>query len=177
MLTRRSRGQATVEFALVSIIFLGLLFATIDLAHAGLLQHQLDAGAGELAHGLATLSGTNSNPDPTTFSLTPLNPASAATTIYLAQTVPVSQAMQTALTRAAAVSGGLLSTAPLTMTAPMTLSNGQVTVVATPDLTNTSDLTVTVTTAFTPLSGVFLGGRVFHLSTSESAVPTPHING
>ena len=173
------RGQATVEFAVVCIALLGLLFALVDLARAGFAQHELDGGTGDLAHTLAAISSINSSGqtyiigDPSTYAPTPLNPAGATPTIYLGQTMPVSQAIQQALAEASGISGGLISAAPLTMTGATTLSNGQVAVVATPDLTNTATLTITVSSTFTPVTGLFLGHKTFHLTSSEAAIPLP----
>jgi Flp pilus assembly protein TadG len=171
------RGQTTVEFALVSIMFLGLLFAVIDLARVGFTQHTLDNGVGDLAHELATINGTNSSGrvyvsgDPSTYAPTPLNSNSMTTTVFMGQTMPIAQAIQKALEHAASVSNRAISTAPLAMTSPMTLTNGPVQVTATPDLTNTAQLTVTVTTQFSPAVGVFLGHKTFTLSASEGDVP------
>lgn len=168
---RGRRGQTTVEFALGLIVFLGLMLGVIDLAHAGLVQHQIDSGVGDLAHSLATISGTNSTGDPSGYASTPLNTASMSTTVYMGQVMPISTAIQQAVTHAAAQSGGLLKASALTMTSPMTLTNGQVTVAATPDLTNTAQLTVTVTTVFTPVVGIFLNHSVLRLSASEADIP------
>jgi Flp pilus assembly protein TadG len=173
---RARRGQATVEFALVAIVFLGTLLPVIDLARAGLMQHNLDRGVGDLAHQLATISGTNSS-DPSTYKPTPLNPTDGNSTVYLGETMPISQAVQMALAHASSMSISAISTVPLAMTSPMTLTNGQVTVTATPDLTMTNTtnttplITVTATAPFTPVVGIFLGGKTFTLSAREADVP------
>lgn len=169
--TLARRGQATVEFALVIIVLLGLMFAVIDLARLGFTQHELDGGAGDLAHALATISGTNSTGDPNTFAPTPLNTMSMSTTVYMGQVVTIATAMQQALTHAAGQSNGALSATALTMTSPMTLTNGQVTVAATPDLTSTTQLTVTATITFTPIVGLFLNHKVIRLQASEADIP------
>lgn len=146
---------------------------------AGFAQHELDAGTGDLAHALAVISSINSSGqtyvigDPGTYAPTPLDPAGTTPTIYLGQTMPVSQAIQQALAAASGLSGGLISAAPLAMSGPTTLSNGQVALVATPDLTNTTTLTVTVSRTFTPVTGLFLGHKTFHLTSSEAAIPSP----
>jgi Flp pilus assembly protein TadG len=167
----------------VAIVFIGVMLAVIDLARAGLMQHNLDRGVGDLAHQLATISGTNSSGkmyvsgDPSTYAPTPLNPTDPDSTVFLGQTMPISQAVQTALDHAAAMSIGAISTAPLAMTSPMTLTNGQVTVTATPDLTMTNTInttplvTVTATAPFTPVVGIFLGGKTFTLSAREADIP------
>ena len=153
------RGQVTVEFALISIIFIGLVLAVIDLTRAGFTQHSLDSGTSDLARSLAAISNTNSISSTTVFSPTALNPTSG----YAAVQIP------TALAHAAAISSGAFGASPaLTITGAMTLSNGQITVVATPDLTNTTEVTVTVTRAFTPTVGIFLNHAVFNLRASSS---------
>jgi Flp pilus assembly protein TadG len=170
------RGQATVEFALVVIVFLGILLVVIDLARAGLMQHNLDRGVGDLAHQLATISGTNSSGkvyvsgDTSTYAPTPLNPTDPDSTVFLGQTMPISQAVQMALAHASSTSIGAISTAPLAMTSPMTLTNGQVLVTATPDLTNTALLTVTAMAPFQPVVGNILGQTTFTLSAREGEV-------
>ena len=174
-----ARGQATVEFAVVCVALLGMLFALIDLARAGFTQHELDTGVGDLAHALAVINSINSSGqtyvlgDPSTYAPTPLNPVGTTPTIYLGQTMPVSQAIQQALTEASGLSGGLISAAPLAMSGATTLSNGQIAVVATPDLTNTSTLTVTMSYTFVPVTGLFLGHKTIHLPSSEAAIPSP----
>ena len=173
---RARLGQATVEFALVGIVFLGTMFAVIDLARAGFMQHNLDRGVGDLAHQLATISGTNSSGkvyvsgDPSTYAPTALNPTDPVSTVFLGQTMPISQAVQMALAHASSMSISAISTAPLAMTSPMTLTNGQVLVTATPDLTNTALLTVTVTAQFQSTVGIFLGHKTFSLSAREGDV-------
>lgn len=158
---KAQRGQVTVEFALISIMLIGLILVIIDLTRAGFTQHNLDSGTSDLARSLATISSTNSISSTTVFSPTALNPASGYTTTQL----------PSALAHAAAISSNAFSSSPaLTMTGAMTLSNGVVTVVATPDLTNTTEITVSVTRAFTPAVGIFLNHAIFHLSAASSAL-------
>ena len=158
---KAQRGQVTVEFALISIVVIGLMLVVIDLSRAGFTQHNLNSGASDLARALATISSTNSISSTNVFSPTVLNPASG----YAATQLP------TALAHAAAISSNAFSASPaLTITGAMTLSNGQITVVASPDLTNTTEITVTVTRVFTPTVGIFLNHAVFHLSASSSAL-------
>jgi len=168
---RARRGQTMVEFALVSVVLLGLLFVVIDLGRAGFAQHNLDGGMGDLAHGLATISGTNSSGDPTTYAPTPLDPASTLTTISHGQLITVSTAIRQAVAHAVGVSGGAILTSPLVMVSPTTLSNGQVIVSATPDLTRTTQLTVTATIVFKPIVGLFIGGMALHLQATETDIP------
>src|SRR5438552_19207139 len=54
-------GQAMAEFAFVATILLGLTLAVIDLARAGLMQHDLDGGASDLARSLVAITGANSS--------------------------------------------------------------------------------------------------------------------
>src|SRR3989442_1572814 len=57
-------GQAMTEFAFVAVILLGLTLAVIDLARAGLMQHDLDGGASDLARSLVAITGANSSGTP-----------------------------------------------------------------------------------------------------------------
>ena len=160
-------GQAMVEFAMSSIVFLGLVFGIIDLARAGFMQHNLNNGASDLASSLAQLSGTNGSGDLNTYSATALdlsNPTTAAQ-------------MQDDFAHAAQVANyNFKATSPLTTTtgagATTTLTNGQVTVVAWPSLANTTELTVTVTAPFTPVVGFYLNHAVLHLQ-ARASVLTP----
>ncbi len=146
-------GQSTVEFAMISVILIGLLLAVIDLGRAGFAQHGLDGAASELAQRLSTLSGANSGGGGS-YTPTPLTP----------------QNSQSALNYAASIAGGGVSAAPLSATGPATLTNGQVTVVGTPDLSAPVELTVTMTEPFTPVVGAYLRGAVLHLAASAAAV-------
>jgi Flp pilus assembly protein TadG len=182
---RTQQGQAMVEFALIAIVLLALVFAVIDLARAGFMQHDLDAGASDLVGHLAALSGTNSSGNANTPNGgTRLDPTNSDTTCFstdpsldptLCQTMPVSQAMQMALAHAAQIASYNFSASPpLTTTGPMTLTNGQVTVVGTPYLTSTitstTELTVTITAPFTPVVGFYLHNAVLHLQARASVL-------
>ena len=162
-------GQALVEFAIVATILLGLTLAVIDLARAGLMQHDLDSAAGDLARSLVTIAGTNNSGSYTTYSPTALDPTQGS----------AASAIPTALAHAAQIGNynfnatpPLTATGPLTLGSPVstTLTNGQVTVVATPDLTNTTELTVTITAPFTPVVGFYLNHSIMSLQARSSAI-------
>ena len=156
-------GQALVEFAIVATILLGLTLVVIDLARAGLMQHDLDSGASDLARALGTITGTNNSGGYTTYSPTALDPAQG----------PAASAIPTALAHAAQIANyNFNATPPLTLGSPVstTLTNGQVTVVATPDLTNTTELTVTITAPFTPVVGFYLNHSLLSLQARSSAI-------
>ncbi len=176
-------GQAIVEFALVSIVLLGLLFAVIDLARAGYVQHSLDRGAADLAQGLATISGATTSGSAYVYTPPPLDPTSSIAPPYIvyqgiSTTVPL--AMQAALVHASSLSGGAFNAAPLTPlggafvpNTTTTIGNTQVTVLGTPNLTAPTEITVTVTAPFTPVVGIFLRAKTFHLQGKEAAIPGP----
>jgi Flp pilus assembly protein TadG len=154
-------GQALVEFALVATILLGLTLAVIDLARAGLMQHDLDSGAGDLARSLVALTGTNSNGGMTAYSPTALDPSNASTAAQI----------QADLTHAAGIANyNFNATPPLTSTGGMTLTNGQVTVVGTPNLSAPTEITVTITAPFTPVVGFYLNHSIMSLQARSSAI-------
>lgn len=177
------RGQSTVEFALISLVLLGLLVAIMDLGRAGYVQHSLDRGAADLAQGLATISGTTTSGSPYVYTPPPLDPTASVTPTYvvyqgISTTVPL--ALQAALVHARAISGGAFSATPLAPSGgafvpstTTTISNTQVTVVGTPSLTAPTEITVTVTAPFTPVVGIFLGGKTFRMQSTEAAIPGP----
>src|SRR6266566_397939 len=68
-------GQAMAEFAFVAVILLGLTLAVIDLARAGLMQHDLDGGASDLARSLVAITGASSSGSTSTYIPTVLDPA------------------------------------------------------------------------------------------------------
>ncbi len=155
------RGQGTVEFAMIAVVLFGLLLAVIDLGRAGFMQHALDGAADDLARSLAAISGVNASGSPATYQPTPLDPANAATAALIDR----------AVARAAQLANGAFSaTAALTTTGAMTLTNGEVTVVGTPDLTAPTEITVTVTAPFTPVVGAYLSHSILHLSASAAAI-------
>ena len=174
------RGQSTVEFALIAIVLVGLLLAVIDLGRAGYMQHRLDSGAADLAQRLAGISGTTTSGSPYVYTPPPLDPTSTGAmtfTVYQGISMTVPQAIQKALDHARTVAGGAFSAAPLAPAggfAPnvtTTITNTQVTVVGTPSLTAPTEITVTVTAPFTPVVGLFLGNKTFHLQATEAAIP------
>ena len=164
------RGQTLVEFALAAVVFLGLLLGVIDLARAAFAQHNLNSGAADLARSLASASSVNSSGDPYNYQPTPL------ITTTVAGPVNVVAQVQTKLQQAAHVAGGafaatsLTSTVTTTTTGAMTLTNGQLTVVGTPDLTAPREITVTVTAPFTPVVGLFLGNKILHFKGQAQAL-------
>ena len=172
---RTQQGQAMLEFALMAIVLLVLVFAVIDLARAGFMQHDLDGGARDLASSLAALNGTSSLGSSTPLDYTPLYLPNATQTTC--GTTTTAAQIQTAFAHAAQIANYNFSASPpLTTTtgagATTTLTNGQVTVVATPNLTSTTELTVTVTAPFTPVVGFYLNKAILHLQ-ARAAVLTP----
>ena len=168
-LRRTQQGQAMLEFALMAIALLVLVFAVIDLARAGFMQHDLDGGASDLVSSLATLSGTNSSGNANTPNGgTPLDPSNADTAAQI----------QAAFAHAAQIANYNFSASPpLTATGPLTLTgstltNGQVTVAATPTLSAPTEITVTVTAPFTPVVGFYLHNAVLYLQ-ARASVRTP----
>ena len=144
-----SPGQALVEFAMVATILLGLTLVAIDLARA-----------------LATITGTNNSGGYTTYSPTALDPAQG----------PAASAIPTALAHAAQIANyNFNATPPLTATGPVTqtgsaLTNGQVTVVGTPNLSAPTEITVTITAPFTPVVGFYLNHSILSLQARSSAI-------
>jgi Flp pilus assembly protein TadG len=159
-------GQALVEFALVATILLGLTLAVIDLARAGLMQHDLDSGAGDLARSLVALTGANSSGDVNRYTPTALDPSNANTAAQI----------QADLAHAAGIANyNFNATPPLTSTGPLTqtdsaLTNGQVTVVGTPNLSAPTEITVTITAPFTPVVGFYLNHSFLSLQARSSAI-------
>ena len=155
-------GQALGEFAIVATILLGLALVVIDLARAGLMQHDLDSGASDLARTLVTITGTNNSGGYTTYSPTALNPTAAA--------------IPTAVAHAAHIANyNFNATPPLTATGPLTrtgstLTNGQVTVAVTPTLSAPTEITVTITAPFTPVVGFYLNHSILSLQARSSAI-------
>jgi Flp pilus assembly protein TadG len=159
---RNARGQATVEFALAGIIVLALIFAIFDFARAGFTQHDLDSGAADLARSLSALSGTNSGVLGLPYQATPLTPSNARSLLAHASQI-----------------GNLNfdGTTALTMSGAMTLTNGQVTIVASPNLTTTDEVTVTITAPFTPVIA-YMGTQPFlHLSAQANALTPAGLSG
>jgi Flp pilus assembly protein TadG len=172
-------GQAMAEFAIIVAVLLGLTLAVIDLARAGFMQHDLDGGAATLARSLAAIAGTNSSASTFVYTPTVLSPTNPGSTCFttdpttLCQTMPVSQAIPMALAHAAQIANyNFNATPPLSLGSPVstTLTNGQVTVVATPDLTNTTELTVTITAPFTPVVGFYLNHSLLSLQARSSTI-------
>jgi Flp pilus assembly protein TadG len=165
------RGQTLVEFALAAVVFLGLLFGVIDLARAAFAQHNLNSGAADLARSLAAASSVNNSGDPYTYQPTPLVTATVGGPVNV-----ITPTVQTKLQQAARVAGGAFAATPLTSTVTttttgaMTLTNGQLTVVGTPDLTAPREITVTVTVPFTPVVGLFLGNKILHFTGQGQAL-------
>jgi Flp pilus assembly protein TadG len=155
-------GQALVEFAIVATILLGLTLAVIDLARAGLMQHDLDSGAGDLARSLAAITGVNNSGSTDTYTPTALDPTAAA--------------IPTAVAHAAQIANyNFNATLPLTATGPLTqagstLTNGQVTVAVTPTLSAPTEITVTITAPFTPVVGFYLNHSLLSLQARSSAI-------
>src|SRR5947209_9976382 len=140
-------GQAMTEFAFVAVILLGLTLAVIDLARAGLMQHDLDGGASDLARSLVAITGANSSGSTGTYLPTALDPAQG----------PAMAAIPTALAHAVQLASSNFNATPaLTSTGAMTLTNGQVRVVGTPNLSAPTEITVTITAPFTPVVGFYL---------------------
>ena len=152
---RSARGQATVEFALAGIILLALIFAIFDFARAGFMQHDLDNGAVDLARSLSALSGTNSSAYGQPYQTTPLTPTN----------------VQPLLAHASQIGNlNFDGSTALTMSGAMTMTNGQVTVIASPNLTSTTEVTVTITAPFTPVIA-YMGSKPFlHLSAQANAL-------
>ena len=155
-------GQALVEFAIVATILLGLTLVVIDLARAGLMQHDLDSGAGDLARSLAAITGVNNSGNTRTYTPTALDPTTAA--------------IPTAVAHAAQIANyNFNATPPLTATGPLTqtgstLTNGQVTVAVTPSLSAPTEITVTITAPFTPVVGFYLNHSILSLQARSSAI-------
>jgi Flp pilus assembly protein TadG len=159
-------GQALVEFAIVATILLGLTLAVIDLARAGLMQHDLDSGAGDLARSLTALTGANSSGNINAYKPTALDPSNANTGAQI----------QADLAHAAQIANynfnatpPLIATGPLTQTGS-TLTNGQVTVAVTPTLSAPTEITVTITAPFTPVVGFYLNHSILSLQARSSAI-------
>jgi len=149
------------EFAFVAVILLGLTLAVIDLARAGLMQHDLDGGASDLARSLVVITGANSSGSTSTFIPTVLDPAQG----------PAVAAIPTALAHAVQLaSSNFNATPPLTSTGSMTLTNGQVRVVGTPNLSAPTEITVTITAPFTPIVGFYLNHSILNLQARSSAI-------
>ena len=155
-------GQALVEFAIVATILLGLTLVVIDLARAGLMQHDLDSGASDLARSLAAITGVNNSGSIDTYIPTALDPTAAA--------------IPTAVAHAAQIANyNFNATPPLTATGPLTqtgstLTNGQVTVMGTPNLSAPTEITVTITAPFTPVVGFYLNHSILSLQARSSAI-------
>jgi Flp pilus assembly protein TadG len=159
------RGQTLVEFALAAVVFLGVLLGVIDLARAAFAQHNLNSGAADLARSLAAVSSVNSSGDPYNYQPSPLITATVG--------------WPTELQHAAHVAGGafaatslstVTTTTTMATTVAMTLTNGQLTVVGTPDLVAPREITVTVTAPFTPVVGLFLGHKILHFTGQAPAL-------
>ena len=170
-------GQAMAEFAIVAAILLALTLAVIDLARAGLMQHDLNGGASDLARSLVRITGANSSGSTRVYTPTVLSPTNLGTVCFTAdpitpcQPMPVSQAIPTAVAHAAQIANyNFNATPPLASTGSMTLTNGQVTVVGTPDLTSATEITVTITAPFTPVVGFYLNHSILSLQAHSSAV-------
>ncbi len=149
------------EFAFVAVILLGLTLAVIDLARAGLMQHDLDGGASDLARSLVVITGANSSGSTSTYIPTVLDPAQG----------PAVAAIPTALAHAVQLaSSNFNATPPLTSTGSMTLTNGQVRVVGTPNLSAPTEITVTITAPFTPIVGFYLNHSILNLQARSSAI-------
>jgi Flp pilus assembly protein TadG len=149
-------GQALVEFAIVATILLGLTLVVIDLARAGLMQHDLDSGAGDLARSLAAISGVNSSGNTGTYIPTALDPTAAA--------------IPTAVAHAAQIANYNFNAIPPLTQSGSTLTNGQVTVAVTPNLSAPTEITVTITAPFTPVVGFYLNHSILSLQARSSAI-------
>lgn len=156
------RGQALVEFAIVATILLGLTLVVIDLARAGLMQHDLDSGAGDLARSLAAITGVNNSGNTGTYTPTALDPTTAAIPTAVAHAAQIANDNFNA-------TPPLVATGPLTQTGS-TLTNGQVTVAVTPNLSAPTEITVTITAPFTPVVGFYLNHSILSLQARSSAI-------
>jgi Flp pilus assembly protein TadG len=155
-------GQALVEFAIVATILLGLTLVVIDLARAGLMQHDLDSGAGDLARSLAAISGVNSSGNTGTYTPTALDPTAPAIPTAVAHAAQIANYNFNA-------TPPLAATGPLTQTGS-TLTNGQVTVAVTPTLSAPTEITVTITAPFTPVVGFYLNHSILSMQARSSAI-------
>ena len=155
-------GQALVEFAIVATILLGLTLVVIDLARAGLMQHDLDSGAGDLARSLAAITGVNNSGNTGTYTPTALDPTAAAIPTAVAHAAQIANYNFNA-------TPPLAATGPLTQTGS-TLTNGQVTVAVTPTLSAPTEITVTITAPFTPVVGFYLNHSILSLQARSSAI-------
>ena len=175
-LARDGQGQATVEFSLVALALLALLFGVIDLARAAYLQNKLDSGAADLARNLAAISGTTTSGSQYLWTQPALDPTSSVPTIYQGSKTTVQQAIQAALVHANSVAGNILSTTALTPTGTFTsttttISNSQVVVTGSPNLTAPTSITVSVSAPFSPVVRRFIPIKTITLQSQESAIP------
>ncbi len=162
------QGQTLVEFAMISVVLLGLLFGIVDLARAAFVQHEMDNSVTDLARSYATITGYNTSGDASIYVPTPLDPLSATTGV----------SMTAAMTQVVRIGGGSFLAGPLgysgpfttTTTATTVISNAMVTVTGAPDLVAPTEITVTVTAPYAPTMGMFLGHKVFQLSSTASVV-------
>ena len=159
---RRCPGQALVEFAIVATILLGLTLVVIDLARAGLMQHDLDSGASDLARSLAAITGVNNSGNTRTYTPTALDPTAAAILSAVAHAAQIANYNFNA-------TPSMTATGPVTQTGS-TLTNGQVTVAVTPTLSAPTEITVTITAPFTPVVGFYLNHSILSLQARSSAI-------
>jgi hypothetical protein len=147
---------------MAGILLLALIVAIFDFARAGFMQHDLDNGAADLARSLSALSSTNSGVLGLPYQTTPLTPSNA----------------QPLLAHASQIGNlNFDGATALTMTGAMTLTNGQVTIVASPSLTSTDEVTVTITAPFTPVIA-YMGTRpLLHLSAQANALTPTGLSG
>lgn len=166
---RGARGQSTVEFSLIALVLLGMLFGVVDLGRIGFARHTLDGATYALATSVTAISNTNSSAPGHGYAPTPLDPTGPAS--------PAAAPLAAAVASAARAAGSGVSSAALT---PMggafgasttTLTNPSIAVVGTPNLTAPTEITVSVTETVPTITGLFLHGVVAHVSAHSSTIP------
>ena len=161
---RGARGQSTVEFSLIAIVLLGLLFGIIDLGHLGFAQHTLDGATYTLGTSVTAISNTNSTPSHG-YTPTALDPAG-----------PAAASLAAAVASATRAAGSGVSSATLTpvggafSASTTTLTNPSIAIVGTPNLSAPTEITVSVTETVATITGIFLRGVVAHVSAHSSTI-------
>ncbi len=103
--TRGARGQSTVEFSLIALVLLGMLFGVVDLGRIGFAQHTLDGATYALATSVTAISNTNSSAPGHGYTPTPLDPGPAS---------PAAAPLAAAVASAARAAGSGVSRVALT---------------------------------------------------------------
>ena len=169
MRDREAAGQASTEFVIGFMVLALLVFGLIDVTRAVFTTHGLTRSAEAIAHNLALLDST--------IPPTAINSTNAETAILAGKAVGgVGFNTGTPTTTISCAGYQLLSndstiacTGTATCGASASTTNA-VTICAAPDLQNPSEVRVTVAQSFMPVTSLFIGGHMFPMSETVSAV-------